>query len=80
MKTRKAIWKVVRSALMVFGIIALLGVYIFTVSDLPSRVYTDTQREFLAYNQLRSIQQIAPTLEFKLGDGISMAEGEEVQK
>ncbi len=76
MKRKNLIWKVFRSALMVIGIVALLGIYIISVNDLPRGIYTDSQREFLAYNQMRSIQQIAPTLNFKLGDSISLEEGE----
>lgn len=76
MKRKRLMWKVLRSMLMIISIVAVLGVYLVTVSDLPSRIYTDSQQEFLSYNSMRSIQQVAPTLKFELGDDTLAREGE----
>lgn len=48
--------------LLVAGLIGLLAVYVVIVSDLPSRLYTTDQWEYLSYNTARSITQSAPTL------------------
>ena len=79
MKRKKQVWKILRSVVMFGGIIALLGLYLLTVSNLPSRIYTESQQEFLAYNRARSIQQIAPTLNWEVANDKAMVtEGEAV--
>jgi hypothetical protein len=61
MKTRKRIRSVLVSGALIVVLVALLGTHLAVVSDLPSRVYTEPQREFLAYNRMRSVVQEAPT-------------------
>jgi hypothetical protein len=61
MKTIKHVRTIFINALLVVGIVVLLGTYFAVVSDLPARVYTVTQREYLAYNSMRSISQLPPT-------------------
>lgn len=47
---------------LLMGLLGLLAAYLVVVVDLPSRVYTVAQREYLSYNYGRSITQDAPTL------------------
>ncbi len=48
-------------AVLLFGLLGALVIYIILVTDLPSRVYTAAQREYLSYNYGRSLSQAAPT-------------------
>ena len=50
------------NGLLLVGLVGLLAAYLVVVIDLPSRVYTAAQREYLSYNYERSITQSAPTL------------------
>ena len=54
--------------LLVAGLIGILAVYAVIVSDLPSRLYTTDQWEYLSYNTARSITQTAPTLEAEMDE------------
>lgn len=54
------------STMLIIGVLfaslfGLLGLYMVIVSDLPARVYTSAQQEYLSYNKARSIYQVAPT-------------------
>jgi len=53
---------VLLNGLLLVGLIGLLAAYLVVVIDLPSRVYTAAQREYLSYNYKRSITQAAPIL------------------
>ena len=62
--------------LLVAGLIGILAIYAVIVSDLPSRLYTTDQWEYLSYNKARSITQSAPTLEAEMDEmkeGIAVA-------
>ena len=50
------------NVVLFMGLLGLLAAYLAVVVDLPSRVYTVSQREYLSYNYGRSITQAAPTL------------------
>ena len=50
------------NVVLLMGLLGLLAAYLAVVVDLPSRVYTVAQREYLSYNYGRSITQAAPTL------------------
>jgi len=68
---RKAPIKIGRlfiNILLVAGLIGVLAVYGVIVSDLPSRLYTTDQWEYLSYNTARSITQAAPTLEAEMDE------------
>ena len=68
---RKAPLKIGRLFINIFlvaGLIGLLAVYVVIVSDLPSRLYTADQWEYLSYNAARSITQSAPTLEAEMDE------------
>ena len=54
--------------LLIGGLIGILGFYAVIVSDLPSRLYTSDQMEYLSYNAGRSITQSAPTLEAEMDE------------
>jgi len=56
------------NTLLVVGLIGILAVYAITVSDLPSRLYTPDQWEYLSYNTGRSIIQSAPTFEAEMDE------------
>lgn len=49
------------NGLLLVGLVGLLILYFALVSNLPSQIYTVTQREYLSYNYSRSISQVAPT-------------------
>jgi len=53
---------------LVAGLIGILAFYAVIVSDLPSRLYTTDQWEYLSYNKGRSITQTAPTLEAEMDE------------
>ena len=50
------------NALLFVGILGLLIVYFFTINDLPGRIYTPAQQEYLAYNNRLSVSQLSPSL------------------
>jgi hypothetical protein len=52
------------------GLIAVLGIYAIVVEDLPSRIFTPVQREFLSYNRRLTIVQEAPMLNLLEADGV----------
>ncbi len=54
--------------LLFAGLIGMLAVYAVIVSDLPSRLYTTDQWEYLSYNTARSITQSAPILEAEMDE------------
>ncbi len=49
------------NGVLLVGLVGLLIGYLVIVSDLPSQIYTTTQREFLRYNASRRVSQLAPT-------------------
>ncbi|MEA3349656.1 MAG: hypothetical protein U9Q82_03435 [Chloroflexota bacterium] len=57
------------------GLIALLAIYIGIVSNLPARLYTAAQKDFLSYNTARSIVQTAPTMNTKMAAAEVESEG-----
>jgi hypothetical protein len=57
----KQVRRVVVNGLLFVSLIGLLLAYLAVVGDLPSRVYTLAQQEYLSYNYSRSVSQIAPT-------------------
>ena len=61
-KTPLKIGRFFINILLVAGLIGILAFYAVIVSDLPSRLYTTDQWEYLSYNKGRSITQTAPTL------------------
>lgn len=61
MRARRRIGRVAVNGLLLVGVAGLLVAYLVVVNDLPSRVYTSVQREYLAYNAGRSLAQAAPT-------------------
>ena len=63
------------NGLLLLGIVGLLLIYFFTVTDLPRRIYTPAQQEYLAYNHKRSVSQLAPTLNLVAADGMVSAPG-----
>jgi len=50
------------SLLLLVGLLAVLVVYFIAVNDLPARIYTPVQQEFLSYNSRRSIVQAGPEM------------------
>jgi len=58
--TRK-IPRLVIIGVLLAGLFGALIIYMLLVTDLPSRVYTVSQHEYLSYNYGRSISQAAPT-------------------
>lgn len=78
MKVLKRIPGILTTGVLVVVLIALLASYQYAVSDLPARVYTESQRSFLEYNNMRSVEQAAPVLNYfspasdgSLADGLS---------
>lgn len=67
--------KMLTNGLLFLGILGLLLIYFFTVTDLPGRIYTPAQQEYLAYNYNRNIAQLAPTLNLIIADGMVPAPG-----
>lgn len=57
----KQIKKVIVNGLLLVSLIGLLIAYLAVVGDLPARVYTTAQQEYLSYNYGRSVSQSAPT-------------------
>lgn len=49
------------SSVLLVGLLGLLAAYVMVVNDLPSRLYTEVQQEYLAYNSARSVAQLSPT-------------------
>jgi hypothetical protein len=67
-KTNLNIGRLFIIILLVGGLVGLLAIYVVIVSDLPSRLYTSDQWEYLSYNTARSITQTAPTLEAEMDE------------
>ena len=61
MKASKRIGRVFANGLLLFTLTGLLIAYLVVVSDLPARVYTAAQQEYLVYNEARSVSQLPPT-------------------
>jgi hypothetical protein len=61
-KDLKWIGSVIVNGLLLLGLAGLLAAYLVVVTDLPSRIYTTAQQEYLSYNRARSITQTEPTL------------------
>jgi hypothetical protein len=59
------------NAFLLLVIAGLLFVYYSAVSDLPGRLYTYEQLEYLSYNDSRSISQRAPALNYLPPDGMT---------
>ena len=55
--------------IMTIGLLAVLAAYAIVVNDLPSRIYTPVQQEWLSYNLGRIITQDAPELNFISPEG-----------
>jgi hypothetical protein len=70
MKAFKRAGIVVINSVLLLVLVGLLVAYLSVVSDLPSRVYTMDQREFLAYNSSRSVAQSAPIWNIVKEDGV----------
>jgi len=64
MKLFKRIPGILTTGALFVALIALLVSYLYAVSDLPARVYTESQRSFLEYNNMRSVEQAAPVLNY----------------
>ncbi|MBN1955148.1 MAG: zinc ribbon domain-containing protein [Anaerolineae bacterium] len=56
------------NGILVAGLVAMLIAYLVVVADLPTRVYTEAQMDFLAYNEGRIVTQGAPTWNLVLED------------
>jgi len=70
-QTSKQVKKVIVNGLLSVSLIGLLITYLAVVGDLPSRVYTPTQQEYLSYNYSRSVSQSAPILNIvQLGEKV----------
>lgn len=76
MKVFKRIPSILTVGVLSVALIALLVSYLYAVSDLPARVYTDSQRSFLEYNRMRSVEQSAPVLNYISPSGVIMAVNE----
>ena len=61
MSTLRRVGRVLVSSVLLVGLLGLLAAYVMVVNDLPSRLYTEVQQEYLAYNSARSVAQLAPT-------------------
>jgi len=57
------------NGLLLLGIAGLLLAYFYAVNELPERIYTPAQQEYLDYNNNRSIAQSAPALNFLSPNG-----------
>jgi hypothetical protein len=68
-KELKWVGIVIVNGLLLAGLIGLLIAYLVVVSDLPSRIYTTAQQEYLSYNRARSVTQTAPTMAIVEADG-----------
>lgn len=55
--------------IMTVGLLAVLVAYAIVVNDLPARIYTPVQQEWLSYNRGRIITQIAPELNVVSSEG-----------
>lgn len=60
MKLHKRVGTVIVNGMLLLVLTGLLAAYLVVVNDLPARVYTEVQREYLAYNSRRSLAQVAP--------------------
>ena len=60
MKASKRIGRVFANGLLLFTLTGLLIAYLVVVSDLPARVYTAAQQEYLVYNEARSVSMNGP--------------------
>lgn len=66
----KQIGRILINVLLVIGLVVLLAAYAIIVADLPSRLYTDDQWEYLSYNYGRSITQSGLTVNEMKDEGI----------
>ena len=69
MKPLKRIGTVLVSGVLIVALVALLVAYLAVTKDLPARVYTEQQRNFLAYNSARMVKQAAPVVSNVLPEG-----------
>jgi len=70
-KASRQVKRVIVNGLLSVSLIGLLITYLAVVGDLPSRVYTPTQQEYLSYNYGRSVSQSAPILNIvQLGEKV----------
>jgi hypothetical protein len=60
-RTMGSIGSVLAAGLLLVILLGVLVAYLVVTSDLSGLVYTDAQAEFLDYNMLRSVSQVAPT-------------------
>ena len=65
----KQLSRVIAPLILALGLAVVLVVYALVVNDLPERVYTPVQQEFLSYNRGRIIVQEAPTLNYLMPGG-----------
>jgi len=67
-KSPITIGRILINVILVGGLIGIMAFYAIIVSDLPSRLYTTDQWEYLSYNKERSITQTAPTLNAEMDE------------
>jgi double zinc ribbon protein len=61
MRLHKRVGTVIVNGMLLLVLVGLLAAYLMIVNDLPARVYTEVQQEYLAYNSRRSLSQVAPS-------------------
>jgi len=66
----KRIRTVLVNGLLLVGLIGLLIAYFVLVGNLPARIYTPAQQEYLSYNYSRSISQVAPIWNMVQPEGV----------
>jgi hypothetical protein len=71
MRRKKRLREYLVTGLLFLGLAGVLIVNLGIVIDLPARVYTPAQLEYLDYNRGRSISQVAPTLNIITPEGVS---------
>ncbi len=65
----KKLTRVLAPSILAIGLIAILLAYAALVRDLPGRIYTPVQQDFLSYNRGRIIVQEAPTWNYLAPEG-----------
>ena len=61
--------RILTPLILVIGLVSILVAYAIAVNDLPGRIYTPVQQEFLSYNRGRTIVQEAPVANWLSADG-----------
>ncbi len=74
-----SIWRRMRrliNLVLIVGLLAVLAIYLVTISNLGGFLYSESQQEYLAYNASRSIYKAAPSWnKLVLGDGVTAEDG-----